>query len=211
MDLSGLVVCDVGAGTGKSAIGVAATAKEVLAVDAYESVVQFGEAAAQRAGRTNITYKVGDRSHLPLEDASVDAVTSAWAALDYREASRVLKPSGWLIAMGSPPDAVAGELGVVLAGEYPDLISQPPPSEWFEVNCPPAAFNERVPTDYGITVVGGVRHVHDFTYVAPYESPAELAAIVGRIYGPTASQYIQERNQSTLTWRLRIHYCQVVK
>jgi hypothetical protein len=59
--------------------------------------------------------------------------------------------------------------------------------------------------------LGGVQHHHDFTYTASYESHDELAAIVGRIYGPSAAEYITSREQSTLTWRLRISSAQIEK
>lgn len=74
----------------------------MIAVDAYDSVVRFGEAAARRAGFTNVTYVEGDRSHLPIRDDSIDAMTCAWAELDYAEAFRALKPGGWIIHMACP-------------------------------------------------------------------------------------------------------------
>jgi predicted RNA methylase len=45
-DLTGLTVRDVGAGTGRSAIGAAETARHVIASDAFASVVRFGRDAA---------------------------------------------------------------------------------------------------------------------------------------------------------------------
>jgi hypothetical protein len=68
-----------------------------------------------------------------------------------------------------------------------------------------------VPDSLGIGVIKGLWNVHDFTYVAQYESAAELAAILGRIYGPPAARYVAEREQSTLTTRQRIWYGRVVK
>jgi SAM-dependent methyltransferase len=211
VDLTGLVVCDVAAGTGRSAIGAAATAKHVIAVDAYESVVRFGEESVRRAGLTNVTYKQADRLHLPLEDDAVDAVTCAWAVLDYKEAFRVLKPAGWIIHMDCPPGGLGGELAPLLAQDFPTLITGVGPAEWVEAGCAPEDFVEPMPAWCGITVIGGVRHVHDFTYVAQYESADELAAIMGRIYGPRCAHYIKERHQSTFTTRERISYCRIAK
>ena len=103
IDLSGLVVADIGAGTGRATMRIARKAKKVYAVDAYRSVVEFGTRQAEAALLTNIQYIKGDRSHLPLDDASVDAVTCAWAELNYGETERVLKNRGYLIHMGCVP------------------------------------------------------------------------------------------------------------
>jgi SAM-dependent methyltransferase len=211
VDLAGLVVCDVAAGTGRSAIGAAATAEHVIAIDAYEAVVQFGDAALRRAGLTNVTYVEADRSRLPLEESSIDAVTCAWGDLDYPEAFRVLEPGGWLVQMNCPPGGLGGELAPLLALDFPTLVGQVGPAEWFEAGCPPRDFAEPMPAEYGITVVDDVCDVHDFTYVAQYEGTDELAAIVGRIYGPRCAQYIKDRGQSTLTTRQRITYCRIAK
>jgi hypothetical protein len=63
---------------------------------------------------------------------------------------------------------------------------------------------------YGISVTPPIR-VHDFTYVANYGAYQEAAAMLGRLYGSKAKQYILERQQSTLSWRLRIVVSRVKK
>src|SRR5918994_469303 len=68
MDLTGLEVVDIGAGTGRSTLGAARTAKHVYAVDAYRSVVEFGRNEVASAGLANVTYLQGDSSALPLDD-----------------------------------------------------------------------------------------------------------------------------------------------
>jgi SAM-dependent methyltransferase len=215
VDLSGLVVCDVGAGTGRSASGIAVRAREVIAVDAYESVVRFGSRTARGVGANNVTYVRGDRSRVPIRDASIDAVTCAWAYLDYAEAARILKPSGWLIVMDHAPGSLAGELTGVLSSWLHDTRGIPPldvaPAALFAEGCPSTDATDPVPSDLGIDVVDGTLRVHDFTYTASYDSPQELAAIAGRIYGPRAASYIEQRSQATLAWRLRISYAQVKK
>lgn len=212
VDLTGFLVCDVGAGTGRSAMGAAATARHVIAVDAYDSVVRFGVAAASRAGLPNVSYVQGDKSHLPIRDESIDAVTCSWAEIDFAEAFRVVKDQGWIILMACPPGGLGGELSAVLARDFPELVTEVGPSEWLEPDCPPEDSVERgVAELFGIGVVDDVMYVHDFTYVGQYESHAELAAIVARIYGPRAATYIADRGGSTLTWRQRILYFRVAK
>ena len=56
---------------------------------------------------------------------------------------------------------------------------------------------------HGVPVKDGM-HIHDFTYEADYGTVDEAAAILGRMYGPVASTFVRDREQSTLTWRLRI-------
>ena len=84
VDLAGLDVVDVGAGTGRSTIAAARSARHVDAVDAYHAVVEFGRNAVREAGLTNVTYHIGDRSRLPFPDSSRDAVICVWAELDHR-------------------------------------------------------------------------------------------------------------------------------
>jgi ubiquinone/menaquinone biosynthesis C-methylase UbiE len=62
IDLTGCDVIDIGAGTGRSAIGAAKKAKRVFAVDLYESVVFFGKSQLQHTNTTNVHYINGDES-----------------------------------------------------------------------------------------------------------------------------------------------------
>jgi ubiquinone/menaquinone biosynthesis C-methylase UbiE len=118
VDLTDLVVADVGAGTGRSTHAAARVARRVHAIDAYASVLEFNAREAARLGITNIEHIHADRGAIPLEDASVDAVICAWAELNHAEALRILRPGGLLVHMGCPPELMAGELtGAVLGGD----------------------------------------------------------------------------------------------
>src|SRR5512135_3259857 len=61
VDLSGLDVIDVGAGTGRSAIAAARRARSVHAIDIFESVVLYGMDQVRKLSLENITYVRGDR------------------------------------------------------------------------------------------------------------------------------------------------------
>ncbi len=82
VDLTGLDVIDVGAGTGRSAMAAARSAKTVTAVDIYESVVWYGKDQARLAGLNNLAYLRGNRDHLPLAENSFDALINSWAELN---------------------------------------------------------------------------------------------------------------------------------
>jgi hypothetical protein len=63
------------------------------------------------------------------------------------------------------------------------------------------------PKDYQV----GDTRIHEFTYISRYDSADELTAMVGRLYGPVAENYVRDRNRPTLAWRLQIKYQQVAK
>ncbi|MGH9560860.1 MAG: hypothetical protein ACRD3S_05330, partial [Terracidiphilus sp.] len=56
VDLTGMTVVDVGAGTGRAAQATAAVASKVHAVDAYKSVVDYGTSLAEAQSLTNVEY-----------------------------------------------------------------------------------------------------------------------------------------------------------
>jgi hypothetical protein len=145
-----------------------------------------------------------------LPDASVDAVTACWAMLDVNEAYRVLKPDGWLIQMGCVPGTLCGELAPTLHSSYPTLLSDPTPVELFDPKYPPADYVMGHAPGIDVPLVEGM-HVHDFTSISDYGSVDEAMAILGRIYGPKAAEYLRSHNKSTLALRLRISYGRVAK
>lgn len=205
MDLDGLRILDVGAGTGRSALGLADTARHVVAVDAYSSVVEYGTQVVRDAGASNVTYLRGHRSHLPIGNDSMDAVVCCWAELDRVEAARVLKPGGLLVQMGGHPDE-PGELAPILADEFPNLVppvaqdlESTPNSEPLDVDLPARGWRD-------VRLSNNVLHAHDFTFTADYGTVGEAAAIIGRIFGPRAAAYLGDRRQSSVWSRLRIWY-----
>ena len=208
VDLSDLVITDVGAGTGRSVIRASEKVERVYAIDAYRSVVEFGRELVEELGLRNVDYVQGDGANIPLPDNSIDASIHSWAILDHEEAYRVLKPHGLLVSLGPAPGSLCGELTATLACEYPDLIRSVASPELFDPHCPSA--ESEVDSWGGIPLVAPA-HIHDFTYVADYGDVAEAADILGRLYGPRAKSYILDHTQSTLAWRLRITVARVAK
>jgi ubiquinone/menaquinone biosynthesis C-methylase UbiE len=208
VDLSGLDVLDVGAGTGHSTIGAARKARHVTAVDAYRSVVEFGRSAVREAGLTNVTYVVGDRSNLPVPSGSMDVVICVWAELDHREAARVLKHGGVLAHLGPAPGNPKGELSATLAG-LPTRGDITPLAD-LEPTRPSESTVIQQEQWAGVPIQGGV-HRHEFSYVADYGTVENAAAIHGRVIGPIAAKYLTDRAQATIRWRLMAEYARVNK
>ena len=209
-DLSDRVVLDIGAGTGRSAVGAAEKAKRVFALELYQSVVMFGNNRLRQTRTTNVHYVNGDREHLPFPPNSVDVVINAWAELNPLEACRVLKPNGWLIQMGAIPNGMSGELTSLVAPDFPWLPPDCAPAEVFDPGCPDTTSTADSSIWNGIPLTGPI-DIRQFTYVADYGDYAEAAAITGRLLGPKAKQYFLSRKQSTFSWRLQIMMGRVSK
>jgi ubiquinone/menaquinone biosynthesis C-methylase UbiE len=210
IDLRGYTVIDIGAGTGRSAIGAAQKANQVFAVDAYESVVHFGNNQLRLTNVSNVIYTNADRSHLPFQENSFDVAINTWAELDYQEAYRVIKPNGFLIQLGAVPQALCGEITALIGPDYPWVPGDYAPAEAFNPDYPDTTGTADNSIWNGIPVRNTIR-TYQFTYVADYQDYTELAAIAGRLYGPKASHYFLTRKQSTFSWRLQIMLGQVSK
>ncbi len=96
-----LVVADLGAGEATISQLLAQRAKQVIAVDSSERMVEFGQDLARRHGLGNLEYRRGDLEALPIDGESVDLAILSQSLHHAQhpkaallEAWRILKPGG---------------------------------------------------------------------------------------------------------------------
>jgi SAM-dependent methyltransferase len=143
----GETVLDLGSGPGLDALLAARQVGpigRVIGVDMTPEMLERARAAAARAGAAHVEFRQGRLEALPVEDASVDAVTSNCVinlvpdkAAVFREVARVLRPGGRAviadIVLERPlPEAVAKDVlawcgcvaGAALRRDYFRLVEQ---------------------------------------------------------------------------------------
>jgi ArsR family transcriptional regulator len=101
-----LIVADLGAGEGASALLLALRAKKVIAVDSSARMIEVGREQALRHGVKNVEYRLGDMEEIPIGDSEVDLVffsQSLHHALHperaLAEAARILVPGGRIVIL----------------------------------------------------------------------------------------------------------------
>jgi ArsR family transcriptional regulator len=96
-----MVIADLGAGEGTLSQLLAQRAKQVIAVDNSEKMVEFGSELARTHGVGNLVYRKGDLEALPVEDGAVDLALFSQSLHHAQhprkaveEAWRILRPGG---------------------------------------------------------------------------------------------------------------------
>ena len=101
-----MVIADLGAGEGTFSQLLAQRARQVIAVDNSEKMVEFGRDLAARHGVSNLDYRVGDLENPPIDPESVDLAFFSQSlhhaphpqkAVD--AARRILKPGGRIVIL----------------------------------------------------------------------------------------------------------------
>jgi len=101
-----LVVADLGAGEGASALLLAQRAKKVIAVDSSARMIEVGREQALRHGVKNVDYRLGDMEEIPIADGEVDLVFFSQSlhhalhpACALEESRRILAPGGRIVIL----------------------------------------------------------------------------------------------------------------
>jgi ArsR family transcriptional regulator len=101
-----LDVADIGCGEGYLTIEAARWARTVVGIDRSEEVLERAKALATRRKITNVQWKKGDLSRLPLRDGSMDVALLSQALHHsttpeeaVAEAVRILRPGGRMLVL----------------------------------------------------------------------------------------------------------------
>jgi len=137
----GEVVLDLGCGTGNAALLSAARGAEVVGVDPSPRLLGVARESAERRG-LDVRFQPGEAAHIPIVDASVDAIVSVFAVIFAPDApaaaaemARVLRPAGRIVLTAWVPRGAIGQL----ARRRQELVAQvrgdevrPAPFEWHD-------------------------------------------------------------------------------
>jgi SAM-dependent methyltransferase len=186
---------DLGSGDGTTAVPLAQTGTEVVAIDIASNLVKAGNRRAAEAGLKNLTFQEGDASNLEgVADHSFDLTLSVFGAMFAprpfdvaKEMVRVTKPGGRIV-MGNwipnDPTFVAQLLKISSA-------FTPPPPEGF-VSPMTWGVDTHIFERFGQT---GIPHERismtrdAFRFVAAGKKPEQIIDIFRRFYGPTMNAY----------------------
>jgi len=101
-----MVIADLGAGEGAFSMLLVQRAKQVIAVDNSDKMVELGTALARNQGLPSLEYRKGDLEAVPIADSAVDLALfsqSLHHALHperaLTEASRILRPGGRIVIL----------------------------------------------------------------------------------------------------------------
>ena len=113
VNVSGLDVFDLGAGTGRLALMLAPRVKSIRAFDASDEMLRVCRERLTTGGFSNWQVEVGDHRQLPVEDQSADLVVSGWSVAYLYvwnpetwkvelekwlvEMKRILRPGGFIV------------------------------------------------------------------------------------------------------------------
>jgi arsenite methyltransferase len=159
----GETVLDLGSGAGVDAFLAAlkvGSDGRVLGIDMTTAMIERARANAAQAGFRQVEFREGRLEALPVEDASIDAVTSNCVinlvpdkAAVFREVARVLRPGGRLVISD-----------ILLDGRLPELLER---DLLAYVGCVAGAMERRA--YFSLVEVAGLRSVRihkDVDYLA---------------------------------------------
>ena len=186
-----LRVLDLGCGDGTTAIPLARSGAEVVAIDIARNLVEAGSRRAAEAGLTRLKFQEGDACNLEgITDYSFDLTVSLFGAMFAprpfdvaKEMVRVTKPGGRIV-MGNwipnDPTFVSQVLKISSAFTPPPPEGFVSPMTWgVESNIIERFGHAGLPKE-------NISMVRDTYYFAsPDKSPTEFIGLFENFYGPT--------------------------
>ena len=101
-----MVIADLGAGEGSSALLLSQRAVRVIAVDTSAKMIEVARDQALRAGVQNVEYRLGDIEEIPIDSSTVDLAFFSQSlhhalhpARAIAEAHRILAPGGRILIL----------------------------------------------------------------------------------------------------------------
>jgi ArsR family transcriptional regulator len=95
-----LVIADLGAGEGTLSQLLARRAKQVIAVDNSEKMVEFGSSLAKKHGFTNLEYRLGDLEEPPIPEGTVDVALLSQALHHASSPARAVAAAHRILKLG---------------------------------------------------------------------------------------------------------------
>ncbi len=187
----GKTIADVGAGTGRSSLALAQTARQVIGIEFEPAMLQQARQRAFGDAASRVSYLCGDALALPLADSAVDVVTGFTLALfpaeQYRqfirEGLRVAK--GKLVYVGIPPGWYGGDL---------DPIIEDPHKGTFDVEMD-RIFIKEFQFSY-----------QDVLSKQDYGTIENIVSIYGFIFGKKVIEHIKREKITAILWKFRVYW-----
>ena len=191
IDLHDKTIADVGAGTGRSCLALARTARQVIGIEYESAMLRQARQKASGEEAARISYLSGDALAIPLADHSVDIITGFTLALfpaeQYREfireGLRVAKDQ--VIYVGIPPGWYGGDLDPVIENPFKGT---------FDVEVD-RIFIEENQFAY-----------QDVFSTQEYGSIENIVSIYGFIFGKNAIEYLKRERKTTIRWKYRVYW-----
>jgi ubiquinone/menaquinone biosynthesis C-methylase UbiE len=189
--LGGKTVVDVGSGTGISTFKLARYAAQVIGIELEPSMIAVAQESAREQGLENVRLELGDASHLPLPDASVDvAIAITLADLDVRataaEMERIVRPGGLVLRADVAPGWYGGDLNPVITDKPRDEMPAP-------------GSRDAILSELGYKAM-------DVYLDQEYGTVERLVRTYGFIHGKRVIDYCQEHRITSIRWKARVRF-----
>ncbi len=182
---AGWDVLDVACGNGNATLAAARSGTHAVGIDYVPELLEGGRGRAVAEG-LDVEFRLGDAEDLPAQDASFDAVLSAFGAMfapDHQRAAgeiiRVTRPGGTVGLASWTPDGFIGEMFRVITRHVPGPPGVASPLLW--------GTEQHLAGLFGAAAADARSAERTCTW--RFTSPAEFVAFFRRWYGPALKAF----------------------